>query len=96
MTREQEEALKRACPGEAESANAKTAYQAEESQARTTGGMIGIPRDWRPTLRDRLMKEIESEKKQRDRVRQANELFDLLNKNPDVARILELIEDLRL
>ena len=47
-----------------------------------------------PTLRDRLKIRIERASKERHKVRKADELMDLLLKNPDVARILELVEEL--
>lgn len=49
--------------------------------------------EYRPTLRDRLKRQIESAVREQRRARSANELFELLEKNPDVARILELMEE---
>ena len=47
-----------------------------------------------PTLRDRLKVCIERASEEQRKVRKADELMDLLSKNPDVARILELVEEL--
>ena len=47
-----------------------------------------------PTLRDRLKTRIERASQEQRKIRKADELMDLLCKNPDVARILELVEEL--
>lgn len=69
-----------------------------ETAPSNIGGTLGYSTDidYRPTLRDRLMRTINDAAGQQRRARNANELFDLLNKHPDVARILELIEEVGL
>lgn len=67
------------------------AAQTQEQEARAMG-MIGQLH--RPSLRDRLKRTIEAAEQEQSRARKANELYDLLAKNPEVARILELLEDL--
>lgn len=62
--------------------------------AQSTSGMIGRKEEYRPTLRDRLKRQIESVTQEQQLAVKASELFDLLCKNPEVARILELMEDL--
>lgn len=47
----------------------------------------------RRTLRDRLKEQIDAAGQAEIRARKANELYDLLNQHPEVARILELIEE---
>lgn len=67
----------------------------ETAQA-NMGGALGygaVDTEYRPTLRDRLTRTIQDHGSQQRRARNANELFDLLNKHPEVARILELMED---
>jgi hypothetical protein len=71
-----------------------------DRELRAAGGLQGRigetpDRDWRPTLRDRLKKQIDHFAQEERRASKANELVDLLEKNPDVARILELVEDLQ-
>lgn len=68
--------------------------QDDANCAQSVSGMLGRPNECRPTLRDRLKKQIEAAVQERRRDRGANELFDLLCKNPDTARILELVEEL--
>lgn len=67
-----------------------------ETCGQTQGGILGgyaVDTEYRPTLRDRLKRTIDDAGSQQRRARNANELFDLLNRNPEVARILELIEE---
>ena len=47
-----------------------------------------------PTLRERLQKQIHHSHKEQQTAWRAGELVELLNKNPEVARILELLEEL--
>ena len=56
---------------------------------------MGCDKPYRSTLRDRLKRTIESANDQNHKARKANELVALLEKNPEVARILELIEELQ-
>lgn len=57
-------------------------------------GAAGPTANSRSTLRDRLKRQIERSHEEQHRVRRADELYDLLCKHPEVARILELIEEI--
>lgn len=48
----------------------------------------------RPTLRDRLKRQVEHSQQEQSRSKRASELHGLLCKHEDVARILELKEEL--
>lgn len=48
----------------------------------------------RPTLRDRLKRQMEHSQQEQSRSKRASELHGLLCKHEDVARILELKEEL--
>lgn len=48
----------------------------------------------RSTMRDKLKARIERHSQDARHVERCNELYDLLNKNPEVARILELFEEI--
>lgn len=71
--------------------NLKAAEQ-QMYQNATASGLIGSNR---LTLRDRLKRTMESAQQEERRSRKSSELYDLLNKHPEVARILELIEELQ-
>jgi hypothetical protein len=65
----------------------------EAMRGESTYGMMAQSGSHASTLRDRLKRQIEAHSRESHRVKTANELFDLLEKNPDVARILELLEE---
>lgn len=74
---------------------AATCGQGGSINTGTASGMLASAlADYKPTLRDRLKRQIESAGREQKRSRCANELFDLLNKNPEVARIFELMEEI--
>ena len=73
----------------------------EEAMMRQKQGYVGQAQTvcdnakaYRPTLRDRLKRQIESANETQSAARSANELYDLLDKHQDVARILELWEEI--
>ena len=78
---------------------AKEAQAAQSANMATAqgyaGGLLGCDKPYRSTLRDRLKWTIKSANDQNHKARKANELVALLEKNPEVARILELIEELQ-
>jgi len=55
-------------------------------------GTSGMDICARPTLRDCIKRQIENAHSQGWLLEELNELDDLLEKNPDVARILDLID----
>jgi hypothetical protein len=69
---------------------------AYEAQTQACGAATLNGYGGRKTLRDRLKANIEDARNQRDRLARQNELFALLEKNPEIARILELIEEIGL
>ncbi len=85
----QQEQIKRAIDG----INQGKAECGTTTSGMLGGGYVGVDTEYRPTLRDRLKRTIDDAGSQQRRARNANELFDLLNRNPEVARILELIEE---
>jgi hypothetical protein len=73
----------------------KIAYQAKAnigglyaSQASTCGEAT---QEYRPSLRDRVQAQADSASRRAGEATRMQELSDLLHKNPDVARILELM-----
>ncbi len=68
--------------------------QATCAQPQYATGLVGGS-SYPPSLRDRLKRKIEAATQEQARARKNSELFDLLEKNPEVARILELLETLQ-
>ena len=58
----------------------------------TTGG---CPKEYRATLRERVGRQRERAQLEACNVERLAELEYLLDKNPDVARILDLMEDIK-
>lgn len=90
MNWEQEAKLK-------EAAQQQCATPYGEATAKSMGGAIGCDtaQSARPSLRERVSMDLHRsmrEVRKRDRL---EELSYLLDKNPDIARILDLIEEVR-
>jgi hypothetical protein len=69
----------------------------QQARSRVLGedcGVLGTGKLYRPTMRDRLKCHIVGIEEQHGKLEKMNELFALLEKNPDIARILELVEEL--
>lgn len=64
-----------------------------------TTGVLGTaydsPEPCRPSLRERVTSHLYRARKEADTRNRLEELQFLLDKNPDIARILDLIEDVR-
>lgn len=74
----------------------KQAYanQAACGQARTSGGVMGMDTQaCRPSLQDRVDDQLRSALHHGSKAHKLSELSDLLNRNPEVRRILDLIEE---
>lgn len=65
----------------------------QEQTAKT--GMSGAATIGRPGLRDRVRDQLSRASQEASRASRLDELETLLDKHPDVARILDLVEDLR-
>lgn len=76
--------------GQKQKEEAMKNYAAQEAQSRC--GQIGKDPETRGTLSDRLYASIRIAEVQSIRAARAQELLALLEKNPDVAAILDLIE----
>ncbi len=74
----------------------KAAYQAQMAQ--TSGASIGgayASEPKRSTLAERIGMDLHSARRQSARRERLEELSFLLDKNPEIARILDLLEDVK-
>lgn len=68
--------------------------QAEDYIRQQANDQLSSRTGHRPTLRDRLKRQLEHSQQEQSRSKRASELHGLLCKHEDVARILELKEEL--
>lgn len=69
-----------------------------EKSAQTPGGMLhtkATDEPCRASLRERVMRDLARARHESHKTYQLTELADLLEKHPDVARILDLVESVR-
>ena len=74
------------------------AQQAELKGAATPYGVLhmkGLDEPCRASLRERVAMDLIRAERESNKALRLRELNDLLDKNPDVARILDLVEEVR-
>lgn len=90
FSNEQEKMLK-------DAAYERPGHAGNQCQEQTTGGMLGMDLDSNRPMRDGLRRRIEERigRAEREQMKATRlyELRELLQKHPDVARILELMEE---
>lgn len=78
----------------------KLAYEASQIQtqghcADSTSGLIGNPMPSRVGIRERVNAQLHRAQQESNRASRLHELAYLLEKNPEIARILDLVEEVR-
>lgn len=69
-------------------------YQSQATQQQANMGTCGELRKDSPRLRDRVAERLRQCERQASKANSLSELLRLLDKNPDVALILTLMEDM--
>lgn len=80
---------------EAAAARMKLDQAAYQTQSGMLGSQTAMTQACRTPLRDRIYRQMEESNMQARKLERLSELAGLLEKNPDIARILDLIEDVR-
>lgn len=88
---ENEIAEKRAAQGQ-EIKRSIYAQEACDTQG-MVGGALGSTKTAVSSLRDRLAERVDGSRRERRRAEKLEELVYLLDKNPEIARILDLFEE---